>query len=68
MEPQTASLIAMIVMGILGLLAGWSFGFYHGYAQCDEDGKDHSQVPDYLSLRLSRDTRAPMPADMGQVE
>ncbi len=68
MDPQTASLIAMIVMGILGVIAGWSFGFYHGYAQCDEDAKPRGHAPDYLALRLSRDTRSDVRADMGQVE
>lgn len=68
MEPQTASLIAMIAMGGLGLVAGWAFGFYQGYAQCDEDAAANAQVPDYLALRLSRDMPYAAKPDMGQVE
>ena len=60
MEPQTASLIAMIAMGILGLMAGRAVGFYQGYDRAVDDAAAQTKTPDYLALRLSRDTRQNM--------
>lgn len=65
-DPATASLICMLVMGCFGILLGWAAGNAYGYDQGYDDGCTDSTAPDWETSRAYWGLRGA--ADMGQIE